>query len=335
MSPVIRELSERGIPFYTIHSGQHYSPNMSGDFFTELEIPTPTYNSYAGRLAFPPAQVAGMVYEISSFLNDKADHVIVHGDTNTTLACALAANKLGIPISHIEAGLRCGDRSMPEEMNRVLVDQMATYWFPPTTTARGNILIERLDINRRNISQATGNTVVDAMHHAGFDNPTTKRNDLVLLTLHRQENVDDKNKLFRLLKAVSDFAKRYEIPVMFPIHPRTRKRVGEREFPLVGFVDPLGYRDFLSRERESSLIITDSGGVVEEACTLRTPCVILRDCTERPEAIACGAASLANADTLSQVAEEMLSNPRTWDNLFGDGNAAKRIIDFMEQREIV
>jgi UDP-N-acetylglucosamine 2-epimerase (non-hydrolysing) len=265
--------------------------------------------------------------------------VLVQGDTNTVLAGALAASKLGIKVGHVEAGLRSYDRSMPEELNRVVADHLSDYLFAPTEAARGNLLRE--GIEDRKIS-VTGNTIVDAVNQnlrltEALNLPEPEPpGDYFLLTLHRQENVDDKGRLGSIMKGLALVSERLGKPILYPAHPRARKRLLEFGIQIdsrIRLMDPQDYLAFLRLEKCAALILTDSGGVQEEACILGVPCVTLRENTERPETLDVGANALAgtNPEAILAKASMMLASNRRWRNPFGDGQSAKRILDIVRQ----
>jgi UDP-N-acetylglucosamine 2-epimerase (non-hydrolysing) len=328
MAPVIHVLEDRGIDHETIHSGQHYSPEMSGNFFEELDLHNPTHDLGvgSGRAA---SQLAEIIRRAGTMMAGRYSLALVHGDTNTTLGCALAANKSRIPIGHVEAGLRCGDMSMPEECNRVMVDHISTLLFPPTMQARENIMFENLNGPRfRHPVVVTGNTIVDAVQMIDPKVPELQ-DRYILLTLHRQENVDNPERLSDILSALQDVRTEIGLPIVFPCHPRTRDKVdGNGSLQVMG---PAGYWDFLRLEAASRLTITDSGGVVEECCIQNVPTVILRNCTERPEALSCGAAMLAYPEGLVLASQYMLKKSRDWSHPYGDGHAAERIVNQVER----
>jgi UDP-N-acetylglucosamine 2-epimerase (non-hydrolysing) len=336
MSPLIRLFEKRSADFFILHSNQHYSPNMDKVFFEELDLPSPKYNLHIGS-ASHAEQTGRMLIEIEKvLLKEKPDIVLVQGDTNTVLAGALAAAKLQIKVGHVEAGLRSYFRQMPEEINRIMADHLSDYLFVPTKRARDILLSE--GITKKQVF-LTGNTVVDAV----FQNAqiAEKRSNVLkekcldagsffLLTAHRQENVDEKDRLDGILKGMHLLHKKYGLPVIYPIHPRTKKRIAEfgiEVFDALELIEPVSYLDFLQLQSAAKLILTDSGGVQEEACILQVPCVTLRENTERPETIEVGANLLAGTDKdkILSCATEMLLRERIWQNPFGDGDASEKI----------
>ena len=335
LAPVVKELERRSIDFFILHTGQHYSYNMDRIFFEQLELPNPKYNLEVGS-GTHAEQTAKMLVGIEQvLLKEKPDAVVVQGDTNTTLAGALAAAKLQLPVAHVEAGLRSFDPSMPEEINRVLADHVSTFLFAPTEISRRNL-------EREGITEGvyvTGNTIVDAVQRYAplvdkAELPVDPPSEYALLTLHRQENVDNPQRLANALEGVGLVAERLGLPVIFPAHPRTRNRMNQYGIKTpegVKVVEPLGYFQFLKLLKSSRIVLTDSGGVQEEACILRVPCVTLRYNTERPETVYVGA-NVVVGFSPQRILEEtlkMLEKPRNWPNPLGDGRAAEKIINIL------
>lgn len=334
MSPIIKVLERRREDYFVAHTGQHYSYRMDRLFFKQLELPNPRYNLAVGSGSHAE-ETARILLGLEKILKEEhPDVVLVEGDTNSVLSASLASSKLMIPVGHIEAGLRSFDRSMPEELNRVVCDHLSTYLFAPTKVARDNLLREGISSGRISI---TGNTVVDAV----TENATmvgqppliarAKPSSYFLLTLHRQENVDDPARLAKILKGLGKASGLFGLPVIFPIHPRTRKRIrqfGHKLDKNLRLLEPLGYSSFLALLGSAKAVFTDSGGVQEEACILRVPCVTLRDNTERPETVTAGANIVAGieAESIVRKARIMLSRPKSWRHPYGDGHAADRII---------
>jgi len=339
-SPIIRECIRLEQDFFVLHTGQHYSYNMDRVFFEQLELPEAEYNLNVGR-GTHGEQTGKMLIDIEKvLLKEKPDIVLVEGDTNTVLAGALSAAKVGIKVGHVEAGLRSYDRQMPEEINRILADHCSDLLFSPTRKAAAILLNEGIP---RDKIFVTGNTIVDAVFHniemAKKKAPKRSRldsekKDYVVVTIHRQENVDNKERFQRILKGLEIVHRDLDCPVIYTIHPRASKRL--KEFRLeprgVKLIRPLDYLSFLSLESNARLILTDSGGVQEEACILRVPCVTLRYNTERPETLDVGSNVLAGTDP-SMILEKvhiMLSKKRRWKNPFGDGKAGQRILDVLK-----
>ena len=263
---------------------------MDKIFFKKLMLPDAKYNLEAGS-GTHGEQTGKMLAGIENvLLKEKPEAVLVQGDTNTVLAGALAAVKLGIKVGHVEAGLRSYDRKMPEEINRVMADHCSDILFAPTEICKNTLLGEGIPNSRIHV---TGNTIVDAVLQnlkLAKEKNTLEELDITpgeyfLITAHRQENVDDPMRFAGILKGVEKLSKEFNIPVIYPIHPRSKKRVEEFGIRMDGsirFIDPVKFLDFLNLESGARLVLTDSGGVQEETCILGVPCVTLRDNTERP-----------------------------------------------------
>ncbi|RDI69623.1 non-hydrolyzing UDP-N-acetylglucosamine 2-epimerase [Halopelagius longus] len=339
LAPVINECENRGVDCLLIHTGQHYSDDLDRVFFDQLALPEPDYNLEVGSLSHGE-QTGQMLAGIERILEDESpDAVVVQGDTNSTLAGALAATKLHIDVGHVEAGLRSFDREMPEEVNRLAADHISDYLFAPTEETRR--YLERESVGGEVF--VTGNTVVDTLYEyrdtvreksTVLEDHGLSAGDFYLLTAHRAENVDDEESFERLLTGVARFAERTDRPVIYPIHPRASARVEEfgLEIPEpIRTIEPLEFLDFLCLESEAALTFTDSGGVQEETCILGTPCVTLRYSTERPETVHAGANCLAglDPDDIVEAAETMIEKDGDWTVPFGDGNASKRILDVL------
>lgn len=334
MSPVIVELENQGLDYFILHSNQHYSYKMDRVFFEQLSLPEPKYNLNVGSGSHAE-ETGKMLIGIESVLkSEKPDVVLVEGDTNTVLAGALAACKLMIKVGHIEAGLRSHDREMPEEINRLLADHISDYLFAPTENAHENLLKEGIAEDKIFV---TGNTIVDALLRNIKLIDDNGSSDYFLVTLHRQENVDREERLRNIMKGLELVAKEFHVPMIYPIHPRTRKRI--TQFNIAGsnrikFMEPVDYLAFLKLLRNAKLVFTDSGGVQEEACILKVPCVTLRYNTERPETLEVGSNILAGAEpkNILEKTNLMINKNRDWKNPFGDGKAAKRIVNIIQKK---
>jgi UDP-N-acetylglucosamine 2-epimerase (non-hydrolysing) len=330
MSPVIRECQKRGMLFEIVHTGQHYSYKMDRVFFEQLRLPEPDRELDVS--SGPHAEQTGkiMKYAERVWIKKKPEVVLVQGDTNTVLAAALAAVKLHIPVGHVEAGLRSFDRSMPEEINRIVADHISEYLFAPTHTAAVNLEAEGINPNKIFI---TGNTVVDAIRQNLPLLPSNKRGDYFLATVHRAENTDNSKRMIGILQGLTAVKEKYNIPCVFPVHPRTEKILDSSlyDYPL-DLIPPQGYLEFLALERYAKCVLTDSGGVQEEACILGVPCVTLRNNTERPETIAVGANTIAGTNPIQilYAVSDMIDIPRVWQNPFGDDHAAEKILDVLQ-----
>ena len=340
MAPVIRECQRRGLDYSIIHTGQHYSYQMDRIFFEQLELPQPDHNLDVGS-GNHGVQTGRILADLEAVLMaERPDVVLVQGDTNTVMAGALAASKLHIKVSHVEAGLRSYDRSMPEEINRVVADHISDYLFAPTEISKANLLREGIAEDKIHV---TGNTIVDSVYQ-NLEIAMRKVNILAdlglepkgyfLVTSHRQENVDSKQRLGEIIRGLEMVKSEFGLPVVFPVHPRTRKMVESFGFELDGIraIEPLGFLEFLQLEAGARLALTDSGGVQEEACILGVPCVTLRENTERPETLDVGANVLAGtvSQRIMDGARNMLEAGESWKNPFGDGNAGQRMIQILE-----
>jgi UDP-N-acetylglucosamine 2-epimerase (non-hydrolysing) len=337
MSPVLRLLVEKGADHFTLHTGQHYSHNMDRVFFEQLRLEQPKHNLNVGS-GTHGEETGKMLAGIERVLmEERPDVVLVEGDTNTVLAGALAAAKLHIRVGHVEAGLRSFDMAMPEEINRIVADHVSDLLFAPTDVSKKNLLREGIDKAKIHV---TGNTIVDAIRQnlaltMKIELPKEMALDrYFLVTLHRQENVDDPAKLKRLMGALARLHDVFDLPVLYPIHPRTRKRLAEFGIETgrgVKLVEPVDYLAFLRLEKGATLILTDSGGVQEEACILRVPCVTLRENTERPETVDVGANAIAGTDPekIVGLARKMVKRKRNWKNPYGNGRSSERIINLL------
>ena len=339
MSPVIRECERHGLDYFILHTGQHYSYNMDRVFFEQLGLPEAKYNLDVGSGSHSE-QTGQMLMGIEKVLIDeRTDIVLVEGDTNTVLAGALSACKVGVKVGHVEAGLRSYDRRMPEEINRVLTDHCSDYLFAPTENSRKILLGEGLPEERIFV---TGNTIVDAVYQNleiakhksnALEEFGLNRGGYFLVTVHRQENVDDYNRFSSILKGLKLVGEYFNVPIIYPIHPRAKKMMKKFRFnpSMIKLIDAVDFLTFLQLEKDAGLILTDSGGVQEEACILDVPCVTLRDNTERPETIELGANIIAGTDSddILHKAKIMLDRPRGWVNPFGDGSSAFKIVDVL------
>lgn len=336
MAPVIRACQRHNVDFTILHTGQHYSYEMDRIFFNELGLPQPEYHLDVGSGTHAEQTGKIMTGIEIIYLKDPPDIALVQGDTNTVLAGALAAAKLHVKVGHVEAGLRSFDRKMPEEINRIVADHVSDFLFAPTESAKEHLLNEGIENNKIYV---TGNTVVDAVYQI---REIAKKNSTILSTMkvqagayflvtaHRSENVDVKSRLSGILSALTRLHDIYNLPVIFPMHPRTQKMM--KEFGLdirgISITQPIGYLDFLELEANARLVLTDSGGLQEESCILKVPCVTLRENTERPETIEVGANVLAgtDADRIISAMERMVKSGRNWENPYGDGKAGERIV---------
>ncbi len=323
-----------------VHTGQHFDDNMSRVFFEELGIPEPRYN-LAISGGTHGAMTGRMLESVEKvMMTERPDWVLTYGDTNSTLAGALAASKLHIPVAHVEAGLRSFNMRMPEEINRIVTDRLSTLLFCPTTAAVANLQAEGVAAGVHNV----GDVMYDVSLHVGalaaersqalLDIGLT-RGQFVLTTCHRAENTDDREKLAQILDALNRIAQ--SLPVVLPLHPRTRKLTVEfglaERLSALRVVEPLSYLDMVALEQAAAVIVTDSGGVQKEAYFYSVPCITMRDETEWVETIDAGMNTLAGADTTAIVDafESMRRRRQMPENTFpyGDGHAAERILEML------
>lgn len=332
---VSRELNKIGIQEILIHTGQHFDANMSQVFFDEMEIPHPHYNLEISGLNHG-AMTGRMLEKIEEVLvKESPDYVLVYGDTNSTLAGALAAAKLHIPVAHIEAGLRSFEMKMPEEVNRILTDRVSKILFCPTQTAVANLEREGF-ANFDCIISNPGDVMLDAVRyyqHKAEKQSTIlsklelKQNEFLLCTIHRAENTNEPGRLQSICRSLNEINK--QLQVILPLHPRTKAYLNSLNIKLdVTIVDPLGYFDMLALLKNCRLVMTDSGGLQKEAYFFQKLCITLRDQTEWVELVEIGVNKLAGADQKLILSLFVEFNNKTFvatDNLYGTGNAAELI----------
>ena len=337
-----------------IHTGQHYDKNMSDVFFTELEIPKPQINLNVGSSSHG-AQTALMIEKIEKvMLEHSPNAVVVYGDTNSTLATAVAASKLHVPIVHIESGLRSFNKKMPEEVNRILCDHVSTLLFSPTKSGFNNLLKEGFSKENSNNASADfpniyhcGDIMYDNSLH--FSKLSDENSDIIeklnvqnekfiLATVHRNDNTDSKIKLKDLFSTFLQITEIHQLKIILPLHPRTSKMMEQlldskllkkiQESNLLTIIDPASFLDMIALEKNAELIITDSGGVQKEAYFFKKPCIILRPQTEWVEIVETKSAVISdtNSKIILEATERFLSNPDLkFPEVFGDGNAASFI----------
>ncbi|WP_415380169.1 non-hydrolyzing UDP-N-acetylglucosamine 2-epimerase [Halosimplex sp. TS25] len=337
LAPVIHRCEKRGISYTVIHTGQHYSDNLDSVFFDQLELPTPDYNLDVGSKSHGE-QTGEMLIGIEEILqSEQPEVVLVQGDTNSVLAGAIATSKLEIELGHVEAGLRSFDRDMPEETNRVVADHVADCLFPPTEKAKSYLVEEGIPESRLCV---TGNTIVDALQRnrkladrksSVLAELELDRSEYLLMTAHRAENVDDEDRFRQILTGVGQVADDLRADVIYPIHPRAESKLEAFDLSIpdrIRLVEPQEYLDFIKLQENAKLILTDSGGVQEEACILEVPCVTMRNSTERPETVSVGANKLSGVDPadIESNATTMLQRNSNWENPFGDGTASEKIL---------
>jgi UDP-N-acetylglucosamine 2-epimerase (non-hydrolysing) len=309
MAPVVKALLEGGrVSVRVLHTGQHYDPALSGSFLEQLGMPAPAENLAVGSGTHAEQTARVLVGVEASLGRDRPDAIVVAGDVNSTLAAGLAAAKLGVPVVHLESGLRSGDWSMPEEINRVLTDRLSDLLLCTSADALANLAAE--GISGEHVVLA-GNTMIDSLRllldRAERESPLSRlelqAREFALVTLHRPALVDDDERLAAVLGALEELAG--ELPVIFPLHPRTRERItrlGNRAGRRVRFLEPLSYLEFIALERDARLVITDSGGVQEESSALGVPCLTYRTTTERPVTVERGTNRLIGIDPSSLIA---------------------------------
>lgn len=334
MAPVLRELSNQKIPHIFVHSGQHYSFEMDGLIIKDLGLRQPDFHLNVGSAshAVQTGKILMGVEELCTAHTPKL--ILVHGDTNTTLAGALAAKKLHIPVGHIEAGLRSFDYAMPEEINRILVDRISDILFAPTAIAKLNLKKEGITGKKVVV---TGNTIVDAVRaHSKLADTSTiltslniTKNAYILVTAHRAENVDDKQSLQALIALLEHAQRIVNLPLVWPLHPRTKKMLDMFCVPIPKqwiISEPVGYIAMLALVKNAELVLTDSGGVQEEAYILHKKLMTLRDSTERPETLSANFIIHNNKSLFDAAWEKYTQQTPTWSEAVGDGTASKKIV---------
>ena len=328
--------SGKNIEYRLVHTGQHYDEKMSQSFFKELEIPEPDINLNCGGGTQAEQTAAIMINFEKDLLANPTDLVVVVGDVTSTMACAIVAQKLHTKVAHIEGGIRSGDWTMPEEINRLVTDSITNYFF--TTSTHANENLRKAGVEDKQVFFVV-NTMIDTLlkqmpllkRPAFFDAYALKQNEYFVLTLHRPANVDTSESLSLLLNEIIKHAD--GLPIIFPVHPRTKKQLENLALTHANFhvVDPLGYLEFNYLVRHSKAVITDSGGITEETTVMGIPCMTLRDTTERPETCTIGTNELlgTNPKAIGPAMEKLFkgewkkgSIPERW-----DGKAAERIIE--------
>ena len=343
VAPVYRALAQRDSFDQTlVHTGQHYDVNMNDVFFQQLDIPEPDENLAVGS-GTHARQTAEVMIRIEPMLTRiRPDMVVVYGDVNSTVAAALVCSKLHIAIAHVEAGLRSFDRTMPEEINRLVTDQLATVHFTPSADADRNLLNEGIAPERiRFVGNVMIDTLLRLLGEAETSLASSLPRDFGLVTLHRPSNVDESEHLQPILEVLTEISR--DIEVFFPVHPRTRQRLSEfgfsrRDTAGLHLLDPMPYVQFLGMQRKAKFVITDSGGIQEETTTLGIPCLTLRENTERPVTVSAGTNVLVGRD-MARLRREIVSIlsgkakratiPELW-----DGHAGERIAQSIEEYEL-
>ena len=343
VAPIIHEIIKKknqgiSIDYSLVHTGQHYDKKMSGNFFEQLNIPEPDENLNAGG-GSQAEQTAAIMIRFEKYLkNNSTDLVLVVGDVNSTMACAITAQKLGVKVAHVEAGIRSNDWTMPEEINRLITDSISNYFFTTSELANKNLKLSGFDDNQ---IFYVGNTMIDTLikNKSRFTKPpiwdklNLKNKEFIVMTLHRPANVDQGIKLKHMMNQIIENS--HESQLIFPVHPRTRKIMDKLDVvhPRLNMVEPMGYLEFNYLVSKSLAVITDSGGITEEATVMGIPCLTLRDNTERPETITIGTNELIGTDpkNISPALKKLYSGiwkkggiPHLW-----DGKTAERIISIL------
>jgi UDP-N-acetylglucosamine 2-epimerase (non-hydrolysing) len=341
VAPIITAFNAyRQVKQTLVHTGQHYDTNMSEVFFKQLSIPEPDINLEvgSGSHAVQTAQIMMRFEEL--VIESKPDYVLVYGDINSTVAAALVCAKLWIPIAHVEAGLRSGDRTMPEEINRLMTDQVANFLFTPSTDGDENLMKEGVSNDRIHF---VGNVMIDTLIRLLPQSQDTGVSDLpekyALVTLHRPSNVDDPVMLKKIMDTLIQISE--DVPVLFPVHPRTRARLSDNGINIpnenrLRLLDPIGYKQFVALQRNATVVVTDSGGIQEETTYLGVPCLTVRENTERPVTVTEGTNILVgqNMDALKAEISKILNGypkngkiPALW-----DGKAGERIAKILVEQ---
>lgn len=343
IAPIIKAIEKRqnkgaNISYRLVHTGQHYDKNLSDTFFEELDIPHPNANLEVKSGSQSIQTAAIMIAFEHELLQNPCDLVLVVGDVNSTMACAIVAKKLNIKVTHVEAGIRSGDMTMPEEINRIVTDSITDYFFTTSTWAGENLLKNGADSSAIHF---VGNVMIDTLYqNLGRISPPKfwkefelETANYIILTLHRPANVDEEKSLINLLQGIDKMVG--DKKIIFPIHPRTKAILGEQNLNLknIVFVEPQGYLNFMYLIKNSFAVITDSGGISEETTVLGIPCFTMRNNTERPETHSIGTNTLVGTsiEKLEKLFGKFLQNgskkagiPELW-----DGKASERIIDIL------
>ncbi|WP_291099201.1 MULTISPECIES: non-hydrolyzing UDP-N-acetylglucosamine 2-epimerase [unclassified Flavobacterium] len=343
IAPIIKAIEKKqkeglNVSYRLVHTGQHYDKNLSDTFFEELNIPKPNSNLEVKSGSQAEQTGAIMIAFEKELLQNPCDLVLVVGDVNSTMACAIVAKKQNIKVAHVEAGIRSGDMTMPEEINRIVTDSITDYFFTTSETASENLL--KYGVEKDNI-HFVGNVMIDTLYQ-NLDRIFApvfwiefglEAGNYIVLTLHRPSNVDEEQSLIQLLEGIDKMAGNKK--VIFPIHPRTKAILGETDLALknIVFVEPQGYLNFMYLIKNSFAVITDSGGISEETTVLGIPCFTMRNNTERPETETIGTNTLVgtSVENLKEIFDEFLKKekrtagiPELW-----DGKASERIIDIL------
>jgi UDP-N-acetylglucosamine 2-epimerase (non-hydrolysing) len=343
IAPIIKEIRKvsaegQSIEYRLVHTGQHYDKAMSGDFFEQLGIPDPDANLECGGGSQAEQTAAIMIRFEKELIANKPDVVLVVGDVTSTMACTLTAKKLNIEVVHVEAGIRSGDMTMPEEINRIVTDSICDHFFTTSERAGKNLAAQQVPATKIHF---VGNTMIDTLHQnlsrirkpVLYDEIGLKDKQYLLLTLHRPSNVDDPLKLQSILDAILGSVAQW--PVVFPVHPRTRQILTgmQLNYPNLYMIDPQGYLEFIYLVKNTLGIVTDSGGITEEATVLHVPCLTMRNSTERPETISIGTNELIGDDLhkLSSSIADIVAGKWKKGSIpeFWDGKTSARIVKLL------
>ncbi|MEI8054094.1 MAG: UDP-N-acetylglucosamine 2-epimerase (non-hydrolyzing) [Bacteroidota bacterium] len=343
IAPIIKSIIKHNqtgneITYRLVHTGQHYDKAMSGDFFEQLGIPDPHVNLECGGGSQAEQTAAIMVKFEKELLENKPNVVLVVGDVTSTMACAITSKKLCIDVVHVEAGIRSGDMTMPEEINRIVTDSICDHFFTTSEIANNNLLAQQVGKDRIHF---VGNTMIDSLYGnlekirkpVFFDEIKLTTKEYFMLTLHRPSNVDDPEKLKSILDAVLSSAK--SVPVVFAVHPRTKLILNQLNvsYDSLKLIDPQGYLEFIYLIKNCKGVITDSGGITEEATVLDIPCLTLRNSTERPETVTMGTNELIgdDLDKLKYCLNQIMNNNWKKGNIpqYWDGKTSGRIVEIL------
>ena len=343
IAPIIKAIIKHNhtgkeISYRLVNTGQHYDKAMSGDFFEQLGIPNPDVNLECGGGSQAEQTAAIMVKFEKELMENKPNVVLVVGDVTSTMACTITAKKLCVDVVHVEAGIRSGDMTMPEEINRIVTDSICDHFFTTSEIANNNLLAQQVGNERIHF---VGNTMIDTLYGnlekirkpVFFDDIKLQSKEYFMLTLHRPSNVDDPEKLKSILDAVISSAK--SVPVVFAVHPRTKLILNQLNvsYDSLQLIDPQGYLEFIYLIKNCKGIITDSGGITEEATVLDIPCLTLRNSTERPETVTMGTNELIGDDLekLKNCLNQIMNNNWKKGNIpqFWDGKTSGRIVEIL------
>lgn len=341
LSLIVEKLDRMAHQHTLVHTGQNYTSTLSDLFFEQMKVREPDYRIHLHSHAFG-AQAGQMFAEVGEIMEQvRPDRVLVLGDTNSAL-CAIVAERLGIPVVHMEAGNRCYDRSVPEELNRRMIDSVSSFNLPYTLFSRENLLREGIPSSRIWVS---GNPIYEVLHHYRneidsspvLNQLSVEEGNYMVVTAHRAENVDRESSLRQILEALNRIAEIHQIPLICSLHPRTKSRMEQFSIAprhsLIQLHEPFGFFDFVKLQKHALCVLTDSGTVQEECCILGVPTVTIRNSTERPETIICGSNVLpgVQADRIVQAVDVMLQAPRTWElpEGYGARQVSSRVVNMI------